>query len=338
MENELFPIPAPPVFDLPPPKAKWSESIETFDELYAANLPDPEWFIQNILPKPGLVAITGKPGSYKTWFCQWMIQRLAHKKQLFDRYEEDGCWFKEEPERPINVFFIEEEMSRRQISKRMKETKTFGECNNFFWNVSGGFDLQDPAILQELIDFIRANSIDIVVFDPFTTCTKMKDENSNSEARVVMDLIRHNLVDSDLECTVVFIHHPSKGDESAANIRGAGDILGKCDMHFVVSIEERRKDYAKIQIECGKSRYEPVDTFYAILQKDFQDTFQRLIWTFGGLKKKEKDDKKDEEFYAVKKYVQIHPTTTQKEAAELVGLHVKGDKFKRIWKEVTREF
>ena len=317
-------------------KVTWKHTIETFDDLYNANLPDPEWFIHNILPRPGLVAITGKPGSYKTWFTQWMIQRLAHQKQLFDRYESDGCWFKQEPTRPVNVFFIEEEMSRRQISKRMKETKTFGECNNFFWNVSGGFNIQDPLVLQELIDFVREKKIDIIVFDPFTTCTKMKDENSNSEARIVMDLIRHNLVDSDLECTVVFIHHPSKGDESSANIRGAGDILGKCDMHFVVSIVDRRKDYAKIQIECGKSRYEPVDTFYAILQKDFQDTYQRLIWTFGGVKdEKEKSPEHDEDYIALKRYLDANPMSQQVVAAGALGMNPKGTKFRRIWKEIT---
>lgn len=330
------PLPPMPQLDLPPPK-KWTDSMETYDELFNADLPDPEWLIKNILPKPGLIAITGKPGSYKTWFTQWMIQRLAHGKQLFDRYEEEGCWFQDSHTRPINVLFIEEEMSRRQIRKRMVDTKTFGPCENFYWNISGGFDLQDPNIMQQLTSFIKEKKIEVVVFDPFTSCTKMKDENSNSEARIVMDIIRHELVDSELECSVIFIHHPSKGDENSSNIRGAGDILGKCDMHFVISIEERSKDYAKILIECGKSRYEPIEPFYAILQKDYQDIYQRLIWTFGSVKKDEQNqkNKSSEEYQIMKKYLENHPTAERKDVAELLNLNPKGTKFRTLWNELS---
>ena len=324
-----------PKVDIPPTK-KWIDSIETFEQLLHTDLPEPEWLVKNILPKPGLVAITGKPGSYKTWFTQWIIQRLAHEKPMFDRYEEEGCWFKDAPSRRMNVLFIEEEMNRRQIKKRMVETKTFGECYNFYWNVAGGFDLQNPKILQELEGFIKEKQIDLIVFDPFTSCTKMKDENSNGEARIVMDLIRHYLVDSELECTVLFVHHPAKGDESSSNIRGAGDILGKCDMHFVINVEEQHLDYAKIKIECGKSRYEPINSFFAILQRDYQDMYQRFIWTFGGLKVIEDKNEKGEEFLLMKKYLHDHPTADKKEVADIVNLNLKGTKFRRLWDELTR--
>lgn len=324
-----------PAVDIAPQK-QWIDNIETFDALKNADLPDPEWFIKNILPKPGLVAITGKPGSYKTWFVQWMLTRMAYGKALFDRYPEEGCWFTHNPQRRVSVLFIEEEMSRRQIRKRLVETKSFGDCENFYWNVSGGFDVQNPKIMQELKELIIKRQIEIIVFDPFTSCTKMRDENDNAEARIVMDIIRHELVDSELECTVIFIHHPAKGDQDAKSIRGAGDILGKCDMHFTLEIKERAIDYAKIEIECGKSRYEPVDTFYAIMEKDYQDTFQRLIWQFGGVKQKEKEDEKGDEFRVLKKYLELHPTVGRKECAELISLNVTGTRFRKIWDELTK--
>jgi hypothetical protein len=219
----------------------------TYTELMEADIPDPDWFVPGFLPNPGLVAVTGRPGSFKTFFTQWLGLRLAAGKPLFDQWdippEKQGM---DEPYKggyPLGVLFMEEEMNERQLKQRSNLMKSWkvGEC--FQWLINSGFTVKDEKKVKELREFVEREAIKLIVLDPFTTVLGMEDENSNAEAREVMDILRKNFIDTEHGCTVIFIHHPSKSgsnDGSDASIRGAGDILGKCDMHFVLDrLEEK---------------------------------------------------------------------------------------------------
>lgn len=323
-------IPPMPQIDLPPER-KWSQVLETYQDLALADLPEPEWFIHNIIPKPGLIAITGTFGSYKTWFTQWMLTRLSAGLALFDKWEGEA-WFKDPPSKPVNVLFIEEEMSRRQLKKRITLTKDFGDHKNFYLAVSSGFSLQDAQGIEELKKIVVEKQIDIIALDPFTSVSQMKDENSNAEAAKIMDIIRHDFVDSELECSVIFIHHPSKGENNTKTIRGAGDILGKCDMHFTVEVIEREVNYAKLLVECGKTRYDPIKPFYTELKTDQHDTYQRLEWVFAGIK----EDEQEDGVSALDKYrielIKAHMANNKSrfEVAEMLQMSNTGRGFRRL--------
>ena len=93
-------------------KKNWLEGAYTHTQIQQANLPDPAWFVPTLIPNPGLVAITGRPGSFKTFFTQWLALRLSAHLPLFDTWDTEPPFNKSQvPTEPINVCFIEEEMT-----------------------------------------------------------------------------------------------------------------------------------------------------------------------------------------------------------------------------------
>ena len=317
-------------------ESKWKDSLESFATLQAADLPDPEWFVEKIIPNPGLIAFTGTFGSYKTWIMQWMLQRLSAGLPIFDKWSDDSAWFTKPPKNPVNILFVEEEMSRRQIKKRLVDTMSYGNCENFFWTVSGGFSLKDESVLSQLEEIVKEKGIQIIALDPFTSVSKMADENSNSEAATVMDTMRKRFVDSELECSVIFIHHPAKGENNAKSVRGAGDIIGKCDMHFTVEVKERDVNYALVAIQCGKTRYEPVRDFLIELKPDPNDPYSRLEWVYAGLDDDTDRGKDDPVDVQRKRTIRlaVKQGLLKKDIAALVGLNRTGKKFISLWDEV----
>ncbi|MCR4329073.1 MAG: AAA family ATPase [Candidatus Roizmanbacteria bacterium] len=309
------------------PELTWIQKGFTHDEVQKLDLPDPEWFIPTLIPNPGLIAITGRPGHFKTFFTQWIALRLSAKLPLFDGIDSS---FLSAPKSSIGVVFVEEEMNARQIKLRANQMKSWGH-DNFHWFISSGFSLKDKEKVSELRKYIETNNIKLLVLDPFTTCAEMKDENSNAEAREVMDVIRHEFVDTEHGCTVIFIHHPSKGEGSSENIRGAGDILGKCDMHFVLEkIGEGRTTV--ISIKCKKTRFIQPDDFIAEMVEDEKD-FGRLEWKYRGTH----EDKFKQECNLLKEKI-LHNLTdesyTQKDLALVCSTTSADSKFVSAWNDL----
>jgi len=311
----------------------WMDQKYTYQEIQNAPLPDPEWFIDTLIPNPGLIAITGRPGAFKTFLVHWMAMRLSAGLPFFATIIGE-CDFVNPYKEKIGVAFIEEEMNARQIKMRTNDLKSW-DHPNFHWFISAGFSLRDEKKVKELKEFIEKNNIKLIVLDPFTTCAGMKDENSNAEAREVMDIIRHEFVDSAFGCSVIFIHHPAKGEGTSENIRGAGDILGKCDMHFVIT-KIGEEPTSKISFKCKKTRYKQPKDFIAELVEDGND-LGKLEWIYTGKMidefKKERDELKEKILDAM----QLDVEYKKKEVAEAVDCGEKDNKFRACWDELEKK-
>jgi len=262
-----------------PEKEDWLAGGYTYPELLNADLPEPKWLVPHMIPKPGLIAVTGESGHFKTFFVQWLATRIGAKqpKALFDDWDYPGA-LKE----PVRIVFIEEEMSDVQMKDRSASIDT-AEQEHFIWFFSKGFNLKDPQMVTDLRQYLIDNKIDLLIFDPFTSISGMDDENSNAEARKVMDTMRHNFVDDpEVRCSVIFIHHPPKN--SPGVIRGAGDIKGKVDLHFVIQ-KKRDADgnYLEnvIMVNCEKTRYKEIIGFEAELVISPTDIYKQ-IWKYNG--------------------------------------------------------
>lgn len=327
MEQQKSSLPPPmPDVQLPPPN-NWLEKRYTYSELQNADLPDPEWLVPSLIPNPGLVAFTGRPGHFKTFFMQWVAMRLAAGLNMFDHWDGPAPMkMNESPKEPIGVVFIEEEMNARMVKERSNDMRSW-EGQNFHWFISAGFSLKDKEKVAQLRAFVEENNIKLLIFDPFTSVSQMKDENNNSEAREVMDTIRHEFVDTDHGCTVVFIHHPAKG-EHGDSIRGAGDILGKCDMHFTV--EKVDDNGTKIKIENRKTRYKQPFDFYAEMINSDQD-LGRLEWQFRGTVADEKKKAKDELGQKILSSMHVGVEYTKSDVADNVDIHKKSKRFEMAW-------
>lgn len=307
-------------------KPVWTEEFISYNDLLTLDVPEPTWFIPGMIPHPALVAFTGAPGSFKTFFVHWLCMTLAAGEPLFGlgNFTKGPEGMITRPKEVPAVVFIEEEMHKAHLKERSLALKRFGTGKNFFWSTMQGFSLTNETMVTQLKDYMLLRDVKILVLDPFSTIAGLKDENSNSEAAKVMDVMRREFIESGI--TVIFIHHPAKGQNGSA-IRGAGDILGKCDMHF--SIEKVGEEPSrKILIKCGKSRLAEVP---AAFMAELVSVNGLLEWQFVGDSKQIKENAKEKLISDILQRLENEPSSREAVASSL-GFSGGDRKFREVWK------
>ena len=300
-------------------------------EILALNLPDPIWVAPMMFPNPGLVAVSGRPGSHKTYFCVWMLRRIAAGLPMFD---DAGEGFFDSSmgnaQAPIPCLVIEEENSLRLVKKRLRGLKPIpSDKESLYFLVQKGFKLQNPVWLKTLLDFIEEKGIKVVLLDPFSSVTGLENENDNAEAAKVMDILRRELVERDL--TVIFIHHPSKGDAGGMSLRGAGDILGKVDVHL--GVEKDKEDPKLITVSYEKMRMEDETKFSSFQVRLAGDELVRSQeFKYVGAKKSKKEEL-TEVILAVFENNQGNPMT-RTDVAAACGRKKNDNSFDKAWEKL----
>lgn len=302
----------------------------SWSELDSLVIPPTEWLYTKFLPFPGLMALSGVPGSYKTFFALWLAMRLSLGKRLFDDFlTTSGVGDIPEPIRQVPVLFLEEENTIQLIKERV-----FGfqrgalPTPNMFFAVECGFKVRNPEARDYLLAFIAEHKIKLVVMDPFSSVMGLDNENDNAEVSGVMDILRHEFVKAGV--SVLFIHHPSKSAEGGKNLRGAGDILGKVDVH--VALEVSDDDPKLISVS-----YEKMRVMDSTLLSDFN---MRLEADPDGRNMRFRyDGKLIEKFMAERDELRLEilaafvvgEEVSQKTIAERVGSNEKGSQFRNVW-------
>ena len=261
-----------------PTAAEWGEELEqailppgvdperlaslpdalSIEEILALDIPPVAFAAGRLMPRPGLVAISGAPGSHKTAFMLYLSLRISAGLDVFTRDKQD-------PDSPnpgmlgiaprndeiTRVMFIEEEMSMGQFKERLNGFKR-PEGSYIASHVMERYKLKDPTMRYKILQEIKRQNIRMVVFDPFSSVTGIENENDNAEMAKIMDTIREEFIGNGMDLTVVFIHHPAKGMKEETNLRGAGDMLGKVDVHL--SLKKDTVDKSIITIGFEKMR------------------------------------------------------------------------------------
>ncbi len=243
--------------------------------LLARKMPKLRWIFDSLIPEGGLIAISGKPGSYKTFFAIWLALRATIGESATHNHPEG----KQTLTGAINALIIEEENTERTIRDRLLGFST-GDFARLHVLIDKGFSIQKENWLMELKKYITDNEISLVILDPFISTLGLRDENDNSQAAEAIDKLRKALL-VDCGCAVVFLHHPNKGDESGKGLRGAGDILGKVDIHF--SMEKDEDNKRKIRVEIQKNRLLPEEDCEGFCIKLEGDSdFNNLRFAYAG--------------------------------------------------------
>lgn len=205
----------------------------TDEELLLVDIPPTQWASHGLVPFPGLVALSGRPESYKTFFCLHVARQIALGKSTFEDVEAPVG--KSDVGEPAAVLFIEDENSLNLMKERMSLLRGSEAVPGLYYLIQEGFKATNEEDRTELVTFCQEKGIRVIFMDPFSSVAGLNDENNNAEVAKVMDILRLEFVAKGI--SVVFIHHPSKGDEGGANLRGAGDILGKVDVHVTLERE-----------------------------------------------------------------------------------------------------
>jgi len=205
------------------------------------------WAIDQLVPQGSITAITGMPGSYKTWLTLEIARCISRGSDFLGHFKTNLG----------KVLIIDKENNIRYIQKRLKALGVDDDAIYYFKRPENFF-IDDKKSFDTLLDIIKGLKIDLVIFDSFV---RMHNGDEN-EARAVSKIIAAFRKMTGKGPTVIFIHHNRKESASTQgttnSVRGSSDIIGGIDS----LIQVRKRGKCDLMIQNSKQRYgEELDAF-----------------------------------------------------------------------------
>ena len=237
----LAPKPAP----LPPTElGEWVE-IDG-DDLLKAELPDIDWIVEDMIPAGDLISFAGPSGVGKTRYIALLIACL-----LTGRTDLMGL---PSANRPVSTLYFANEEKGEDLQRRIKATMhangLVGGCRSwvrgkdhgrvrFLKQIETGQYVMDFDLLDKIVEKVKAENIELVIFDPFNT---LGGEEENSASGVDQIITCFQYIAQHTGAAVMFIHHTPKDRSEAPDAmrgdsnawRGSGAIFSALDEGFTL--------------------------------------------------------------------------------------------------------
>jgi len=188
----------------------------------------PSFFLKEILPiqKNEITMLSAGGGTGKSYFALYILLELSAGLNVAGYFSEDSIGIiknrieKLQEIHPhlknVSVDILGKELRAKPFIKKEKYNNL--ELSDFFFQFKNACKNYDVILLDPLITFIQ------------------DDENSNSEARFLMNLLNEWIEKEDK--TLILIHHHSKNNES----RGASAFIDAVRLHYKIEKDEERED------------------------------------------------------------------------------------------------
>ena len=228
---------------LPDTTPDQSRKILTIGEILSREYGDEEWLIDKILPVPGILALSGMPGGFKTWLTHSIAISVARGLPVFGEFA-----VKQGP-----VFFIDEENNQGLIKQRFSSLGANGNDPIHFLSQTS-FKIDKLGSVEALLPEAKKRNIKLIVIDSLIRIHG-RDENAASEMARVFERLK---MFAKAGISVIFTHHHRKGQgfgrfNPAESLRGSSDILAAVDAH--VSVERSPQNEDILVLRMNKSRY-----------------------------------------------------------------------------------
>jgi hypothetical protein len=163
-----------------------------------------------------------------------------------------GMWMSLAPCVVSKILYVNEEMGVGEYNNRFHLLYPEA-CRGLHSFVNENIKFTDPDDLEDIIDFVKEHSIDIVIVDTFVRVHNL-DENSNSE---MSQLYQHFKKVTDAGAALVVLHHARKGATGSLgheSMRGAVEIAAQAET--VLSIENKFGHYTVKTVKQRRSPFE----------------------------------------------------------------------------------
>jgi hypothetical protein len=215
------------------------------DRLLRAELPDIDWIIDDMIPSGDLISIAGPSGVGKTRYIALLIACL-----LTGRTDLMGL---PAANRPVSTLYFANEEKGEDLQRRIKAAmhanglvggkrswvrgKDAGRVR--FLRQHEGMLVPDLELLDAIVDKVKKDDIELVIFDPFNT---LGGEEENSASSVDQIITCFQYIAQHTGAAVMFIHHTPKDRSEAPDAlsgdsnawRGSGAIFSALDEGFTL--------------------------------------------------------------------------------------------------------
>ncbi len=203
--------------------------LEYLDDLEAE--PEPTFALQGLLKRGDLAVFYGAAKSFKTYVALDMAMSLAQGRGIGERRYFAGKFEILESWRTV---YITNE-GRSFLRYRLRACFDFHEASLADQRrlpvIRDVPNLFTGSGVPELIDRLRSEAVDMIVFDTFARCTVGIDENPTTDMGVVLDNIQRIQEALGGPC-ILFLHHANKegGMRGSTALQGAADVIVKFAM------------------------------------------------------------------------------------------------------------
>lgn len=186
-----------------------------------------EWTIDKWIPKGDICFLAGKAASFKTTIALHMVYAISQGKPVFNTYLT----------RPSKVLYVNEENYRvlfKGIVKRIKAGLDLQDAklDNVFCSIMENLRLDNQADVTALVNFIKKNGIEVVVFDSFRRFF-IGEENDAGAINTIFNTLKYIRKECG-DITIIILHHAKKDNQNGATdirdmLRGSSDIVNMAD-------------------------------------------------------------------------------------------------------------
>lgn len=228
-----------------------------------------KWFIDQLIPIYTVTAITGKPGSYKSWLTLEIARCASEGTKFLDYFQ---CM-------EGSTLIIDKENHFRHIKDRINKLQ-IKESEIYYYNDADEFFIDNEKNVSRICECVKENNIKLVIFDSLIRMHN-GNENDSKDITKVMNAFR-KIANSGTN--VIFIHHNRKerdSENSTTNsVRGSTDIFAGIDC--LIQINQLTKDTLKIS--QTKSRQGVlIDSFKVKITNTIIDDVETIKFTYGGI-------------------------------------------------------
>src|SRR3990167_6646048 len=146
-----------------------SNKIFSLGDLLKREFPPISWVVDKLIPRQGLVALSGIPGSYKSWLAQYIALHVAGGKSLFSRFNSQ----------PGSVLIIDRENNYALIQSRFQQLGADKELPIYFYD--SDLAVENDSSIEEIVQIIQDKKLLLVVIDSLIRIHRQNENEKNRE-------------------------------------------------------------------------------------------------------------------------------------------------------------
>jgi RecA-family ATPase len=205
-------------------RASFRSQLIRAGEILTKEFPEEEWLVEDIVPLPSIVALSGMPGHGKTFVTIHIAMCVARGLPVFGRFAS----------RQAPVLVISEEDYPNHLQGRFKSLG-LTEDEQITYLSQAGFKSDNKENIDQIIDIVREGKFKLVIVDSLRRVHDQDENDSRGMARVAEGLKRI----AKEGVAVLYIHHHRKPEEHKLNnptvsLRGSTEIQAAVENHFAL--------------------------------------------------------------------------------------------------------
>lgn len=265
--------------------------VLSLSELMATEYPPQSWLVEKLIPKEGLVALSGIPGSFKSYLTNWLALKVATGENFFTFPTEKAA-----------VLFIDRENPNYLIQKRFKSLSEETNLPIYWLNLE--FRIGNENHITAVIEAIEQHNIKLVIIDSLIRIHSENENESSGMSKVFQQLKRIQ----DKGASVLFLHHHKKTGgmvtiNQAESLRGSSDIIAAVDSHIRID----KVDDSNITLTQPKLRQaKPFKGFAVQIETNLDESEVEFIY------KGEVDPEKEKKTLAQEDVLELLAQSAQK--------------------------